>query len=214
MYKEIQSYTQKHRVHLVAVSKTKSVHEIRRIYDLGHRDFGENRVQELLEKYEHLPDDIRWHLIGHLQRNKVKYIAPFVYCIQSADSFKLLKEINKYASRNERRINVLLQIKIAREATKFGFPWKELIAGFDPAAYPQISFRGVMGIGTLISDENITVAEFRQLRSYFTVLKSSFFPADDAFREISMGMSSDYKLAIDEGSTMVRVGSLIFGPRN
>jgi len=203
-------------VNLVAVSKTKTAAEIMEVYQAGILDFGEKKVQVLLGKYEALPKDIRWHLIGHLQTNKVKYIVPFVYYIQSIDSLKLLKEINKEALKIERKINCLLQIHIAKEETKFGFSRQELVDCLESNEYKElknVNIAGVMGIATYTSDEYIIKREFSELKEYFIKLKEKYFSANPDFKELSMGMSSDYELAILSDSTMVRVGSLIFGER-
>lgn len=204
-------------VKLVAVSKTKTAGQILEVYKEGILDFGENKVQELLRKHSELPSDIRWHLIGHLQTNKVKFIVPFIQCIQSVDSLKLLKEINKEAAKINRQINCLLQIHIAKEDTKFGFSWDELVACIGDEEFKQlknISICGVMGMATYTEDENLIRLEFAQLKEYFGKLKEMYFSNQSQFNEISMGMSSDFELAIQMGSTMVRVGSLIFGERN
>jgi pyridoxal phosphate enzyme (YggS family) len=201
---------------LVAVSKTKPAEDIQAIYDLGHRHFGENKVQELIEKYEILPKDIKWHLIGHLQTNKVKYIAPFVHLIHAVDSLKLLVEINKQAAKNNRVISCLLQFHIATEESKFGLDFeeaKEILESKTFIEMQNISIEGVMGMATNTDNEEIIRDEFRNLEGYFNVLKSHFFKYNDKFKEISMGMSGDYHIAIEEGSTMVRVGSAIFGNR-
>lgn len=198
---------------LVAVSKTRSNEAILRLYEQGQAIFGENRVQELLQKYETLPKDIQWHLIGHLQTNKVKYIAPFVQTIHSVDSLKLLKEINKQAAKNERSIDCLLQMHIAKEDTKFGLNQEETIALLESAAYAEmknIRITGVMGMATFTNDETQVRSEFRHLKSIFDELKNTFFSKNADFKHISMGMSGDYKIAIEEGSTMVRIGSLLF----
>ncbi|HEX3007211.1 MAG TPA: YggS family pyridoxal phosphate-dependent enzyme [Bacteroidales bacterium] len=203
-------------VTLVAVSKTKPVTDIMEVYDEGVRDFGENKVQELVQKYEQLPKDIRWHLIGHLQTNKVKYVAPFVYCIQSVDSLKLLKEINKEALKNNRIINCLLQVHIAKEETKFGFSCEELTACLENDEFKSlknVSIGGLMGMATFTSDQSLIQNEFTELKSIFDKLKLEYFKSNTDFKNISMGMSSDYELAINCGSTIVRVGSLIFGER-
>lgn len=203
-------------VTLVAVSKTKPVEDILEAYNTGHYIFGENKVQELTEKYEQLPKDIEWHLIGHLQRNKVKYIAPFVSLIHSVDSFKLLKEINKQAKKNNRIIDVLLQFHIAEENTKFGFDLQEvqeMLESDDFAQLENVSIIGVMGMATNTKDEEKIRDEFRTLVNYFNVLQGRFFKFNPSFKEISMGMSSDYPIAVEEGSTMIRVGSSIFGKR-
>jgi pyridoxal phosphate enzyme (YggS family) len=203
-------------VKLIAVSKTKTVEEIKEAYDAGQRAFGENRVQELMEKYEHLPADIEWHLIGHLQTNKVKYIIPFVSMIQSVDSLKLLQEINKHAEKINRRIDCLLEIYIADEETKFGLGFDEaieLLRSEEYTSLKNIRIVGVMGIASNTANPGKVKEEFYELSTFFKGLKMSFFRKEDSFREISMGMSSDYKTAVEEGSTMVRIGSTIFGTR-
>ncbi|MCC3159574.1 YggS family pyridoxal phosphate-dependent enzyme [Hymenobacter sp. 15J16-1T3B] len=200
---------------LVAVSKTHPVELIQEAYDAGQRLFGENRVQELTAKQPALPADIEWHLIGHLQTNKVKYVAPFVHTIQSIDSLKLLLEIERQAARAGRVIQGLLQFHIAEEETKFGLSLAEAEALLQEAQ-PQLQhvrLAGVMGIATNTADEPQLRQEFRTLRGYFDHLKARYFAADAGFREISMGMSGDYRLAIEEGSTLIRVGSAIFGHR-
>jgi len=201
---------------LVAVSKTHSPEEIMALYRQGHRDFGENRVQEMLPKREALPKDIRWHLIGHLQTNKVKSIAPFVDMIQSVDSLKLLLEIEKQAQKADRVIPCLLQIHIAQEETKFGLDRKEVFALLEAPELTGLTYvdlRGLMGMATLTEDQDQIRAEFRGLRALLRELKTRFFPEKETFRELSMGMSGDYRIALEEGSTIVRVGSLLFGPR-
>jgi pyridoxal phosphate enzyme (YggS family) len=203
-------------VTLVAVSKTKPIENIQNLYDVGQRIFGENRVQELEEKHQALPKDIQWHLIGHLQRNKVKYIAPFVALIHSIDSERLLDEVNIQAKKNNRKIKVLLQFYIAQEETKFGFDVEEINELFtrsSPETFGSIEFCGVMGMASFSDDENQVRREFNNLKVIFDQLKSSYFSHSSSFSEISMGMSGDYKLAIEEGSTMVRVGSSLFGKR-
>ena len=201
---------------LVAVSKTKPNEAILELYEQGHRDFGENRVQEVIGKAESLPKDINWHYIGHLQTNKVKYIAPFVHLIHSVDSFKILKEINKQAARNERTIDCLLQFKIADEDTKYGFDLDtaiEMLAGSEFKDLKNIRIIGVMGMATFTDDMQQVRSEFKLLKSIFDQLKAQQFSDADDFKEVSMGMSGDYDIAIEEGSTMVRIGSLIFGAR-
>ncbi len=200
-------------VTLVAVSKTKSNEAILEAYQASHRIFGENKVQELTEKYESLPKDIEWHMIGHLQSNKVKYIAPFVSLIHGVDSFKLLKEINKRAAQNERIINCLLQIHIAEEDTKFGFDEKEVIELIKSEAFQHlknIKVVGLMGMATFTDDENQIRKEFKTLKNLF----DKFQISNHQFQILSIGMSGDYQIAIEEGSTMIRVGSSIFGERN
>lgn len=201
---------------IVAVSKTKPVEMIMQVYNAGHRDFGENKVQELTAKQKLLPEDIRWHLIGHLQTNKVKFIAPFIYMIQSVDSLKLLTEINKEAARCGRVINCLLEFRIATEESKFGLSFDDAVAILNSQAFADfrnVKICGVMGMATFTDDIRLVESEFRNLRSIFENLKDIYFRSDPGFREISMGMSGDYQLAITQGSTMVRIGSLIFGER-
>lgn len=204
-------------VKLVAVSKTKPNEDIIAAYETGHKIFGENKVQDLTKKAEELPRDIEWHFIGHLQTNKVKYIAPFVSLIHAVDSLKLLKEINKQAQKNKRVIDCLLQFHIAEEETKFGLNMAEAVEIIESSEFrsmKNISIAGVMGMATNTFDEIQITTEFSKLKSYFNELKRTFFSANNAFKEISMGMSGDYKLAIEEGSTLVRIGSSIFGVRN
>lgn len=197
-------------VTLVAVSKTKPNSAIMAAYESGQRDFGENKVQDLATKAEELPNDIHWHMIGHLQSNKVKYIAPFVHLIHAVDSFKLLKEINKRAQQNERVINCLLQIHIAQEQTKFGFSESEVKSILSEASqFEHVCVRGLMGMATYTSDIRVVRQEFASLKNLFDELKES----QPEFEILSMGMSGDYVTAIEEGSTMVRVGSAIFGSR-
>ena len=201
---------------LVAVSKTKPVADLLEAYQAGQRHFGENKVQEMTEKWEVLPKDIQWHLIGHLQTNKVKYIAPYVHLIHSVDSMKLLTEINKQGAKCQRVISVLLQFYIAKEETKFGLDFDEatqLLTSEEYKSFKNIQVVGVMGMASFTDDESIVRAEFSQLKDLFSKLKESFFLNEDSFKEISMGMSGDYQLAIEQGSTMVRVGSSIFGGR-
>jgi pyridoxal phosphate enzyme (YggS family) len=204
-------------VELVAVSKTKPISLIQEAYDHGQRIFGENRVQELAEKYEQLPKDIRWHAIGHLQTNKVKYIASFVSMIHAVDSMKLLKEINKEAKKNNRVIECLLQFHIAEEDSKFGLRFEEardLLESEEFIDLQNVSIVGLMGMATFTDDTEQVREEFRILENYFQIIKSHFFKFNHGFKHISMGMSGDYTIAIEEGSTMVRVGSAIFGSRN
>ncbi|MDP4867201.1 MAG: YggS family pyridoxal phosphate-dependent enzyme [Crocinitomicaceae bacterium] len=203
-------------VTLVAVSKTKPVVALMEVYDAGQRVFGENKVQEMCEKYDVMPKDIQWHLIGHLQTNKVKYLAPFVALIHSVDSFKLLQEINKQALKNNRVIDCLLQFHIAQEETKFGLSENEaseLITSNEFKLMKNVRIVGVMGMASFTEDNESVRNEFQSLKKIFTNLKNKFFSKEDCFKEISMGMSGDYLLAIEEGSTMVRVGSSIFGAR-
>jgi pyridoxal phosphate enzyme (YggS family) len=204
-------------VTLVAISKTQPIEKIQEAYNAGQRIFGENQVQELVDKYEALPKDIEWHLVGHLQTNKVKYIAPFVSLIHSVDSLKLLQEINKQAIKNSRIINCLLQVYIADEDTKFGLDYDELIELLRSEEFQElknICIVGLMGIATNTKNQIHINEEFYELATLFKGIKSSFFRNQDTFKEISMGMSSDYKIAIKQGSTMIRVGSIIFGARD
>ncbi|WP_256005395.1 YggS family pyridoxal phosphate-dependent enzyme [Pedobacter deserti] len=201
---------------LVAVSKYQQVEAIQEAYDAGQRAFGENIVQELVEKQPQLPDDIEWHLIGHLQTNKVKYIAAFVKLIHSVDSLKLLIEINKQAVKHDRVIDCLLQIYIADEETKFGLGFDEavdLLRSEEYANLKNIRIVGLMGIASNNASERQTRDEFQELKVLFDGIKVSFFRKEDSFRELSFGMSGDYKLAVEAGSTMVRIGSSIFGKR-
>jgi hypothetical protein len=201
---------------LVAVSKTKPVSDLMIAYNAGQRHFGENKVQEMCEKQAIMPTDICWHLIGHLQTNKVKYIAPFVHLIHSVDSLKLLLEINKQAHKNNRVISILLQFHIAQEETKFGLNRAEAIELLNTAEFKScenIRIAGVMGMASFVDDINQIRMEFISLKSHFDFLKETFFTKDSYFKEISMGMSGDYPLAIEQGSTIVRVGSSIFGGR-
>jgi len=203
-------------VKLIAVSKTKPVSDILEAYNAGQRCFGENRVQELLLKKDKLPLDIEWHLIGHLQSNKVKSIVPFIHMIQSVDSLKLLETINSEASKVDRKIDCLLQIHIAKEETKFGFGLEEITGFLDEVLFGELKFVrvcGVMGIATFTSDTLLVQKEFRMLKECFNSLKNRYFEGRPYFKEISMGMSSDYEIAIEEGSTIVRIGSHIFGER-
>jgi PLP dependent protein len=203
-------------VTLVAVSKTKTEAQIMDLYHAGHRVFGESKVQELLPKVAGLPDDIQWHMVGHMQSNKVKYIAPFIALIHSVDSLKLLKVINKEGRKNDRIIDCLLQFHIAEEETKYGLNLEEAIDLLQSDAYKSmqhIRIRGVMGMATFTDDTIQVKREFQQLRSFFEQLREKFFASESSFSEISMGMSDDYPIAIEAGSTMVRIGSAIFGSR-
>lgn len=200
---------------LIAVSKTKPVELLMQVYRSGQRDFGENKVQEMVDKYDQMPKDVRWHLIGHLQTNKVKYVAPFVHMIHSVDSEKLLRTIQKEAAKNERVIPCLLQVHIAEEETKFGLSDDEVrnIASEKViATLPNIRIIGLMGMATFTENEEQIKQEFRHLKSLFDEVKKMGLTGME-MKELSMGMSSDYQIAIQEGSTMVRVGSAIFGER-
>lgn len=204
-------------VSLVAVSKTKPIEDVKEAYDAGQRIFGENKVQELREKHPALPKDIEWHMIGHMQSNKVKYIAPFISLIHGIESFKLLKEINKQALKNNRIIKVLLQFHIASESTKFGLQIneaKEILISDEFKNLKNIEITGVMGMASFVNDKVQVKSEFSNLNTIFKQLKKSFFINQDSFKTISMGMSGDYPIAIEEGSSMIRVGSSIFGVRN
>ncbi|MCK5639058.1 MAG: YggS family pyridoxal phosphate-dependent enzyme [Flavobacteriaceae bacterium] len=200
-------------VKLVAVSKTKPISDIQEAYDAGQRDFGENRIQEMVNKYEVLPKDIEWHMIGHLQRNKVKYMAHFVSLIHGVDSFKTLKEINKQAKKHNRIINCLLQARIAKEETKFGLSFNEIeniIASEELRELKNIKIIGLMGMASFTDDTNQIKNEFNDLNTFFQKLKTQ----NAELKTLSIGMSGDYKIAIENGSNMIRVGSAIFGARN
>lgn len=202
---------------LVAVSKTHPIELILEAYNCGQRIFGESKAQDVNIKQQQLPKDIEWHFIGHLQTNKIKYIAPFASLIHSVDSLNLLAAINKEAIKCNRVIDCLLQIHIAQEETKFGFDFLELTQLLESAAYnslKNIRICGIMGMATLTDDEIQIRKEFKLLHSYFVEIKNTYFKNESSFKEISMGMSDDYKIAIEEGSTLVRVGSAIFGNRN
>ena len=208
-YQEINEELRLSKITLVAVSKTKPVEDILELYELGHRDFGENYVQELVEKAERLPKDIRWHFIGHLQSNKVKLITPFIYLIHGVDSLKLLKEIDKQSEKNKRVIDCLLQVHIAQEETKFGFDENELFA-LVTGQFANAKIKGLMGMASLTENTNKIRTEFKHLKTVYKKL-STLTPQ---LSILSMGMSADYKIAIEEGSNMVRIGSLLFGERN
>jgi pyridoxal phosphate enzyme (YggS family) len=208
-YAELKELLNKSGTTLVAVSKTKPVEDIRELYELGHRDFGENYVQELVDKQPQLPHDIRWHFIGHLQSNKVKYIAPFIHLVHGVDSASLLREINKQGLKNNRVIDCLLQVHVAQEETKFGLDEKELDELMAIPAYPHARIRGLMGMASFSSDTTLVRREFNTLKQLFT----KYTHAHPEFNILSMGMSGDYTIAIEEGSTMVRIGSLLFGNR-
>lgn len=200
-------------VTLVAVSKTKPIADLQEAYDAGQRVFGENKIQEMVGKYDELPKDIKWHMIGHLQRNKVKYMAHFVDLIHGVDSFKTLKEIDKQAKKHDRVISCLLQARIAKEETKFGLPFDEIRNILSSEEYKEltnISIKGLMGMATFTNNQQILNEEFSSLKNLFDELKEE----NKQFNALSMGMSGDYLLAIDKGSTMIRVGSSIFGARN
>lgn len=219
VWKALRAELDEKQVTLVAVSKTKPAGDIQELYNLGQRQFGENYVQELVDKQAQLPSDIEWHYIGHLQSNKVKYIAPFVHLIHAVDSFKLLQEINKQAAKSDRVIRVLLQMHIADEETKFGMDENELTtlleyykAQKDTMQHVQVC--GLMGMASFSDDKEKVRAEFARLYDVFKFLKDSYFLYEPYFNTCSMGMSGDYRIAIEEGSTMVRIGSMLFGERN
>ena len=204
-------------VTLVAVSKTKPISDLQDAYDAGQRVFGENKVQEMCAKWEQLPEEIKWHFIGHLQRNKVKYLAPFVDLIHGVESFRLLKEINKQAKKHNRVIDVLLQFFIANEETKFGLSFEEaqsILVDENLNELQNVRICGVMGMASFSNNQEQIREEFKTLKSIFDKLKFTFFDNETSFDIVSMGMSGDYKFAIEEGSTMIRVSSSIFGKRN
>jgi pyridoxal phosphate enzyme (YggS family) len=203
-------------IRLVAVSKTHPPEKIRALYQMGQRAFGENRVQELVRKAEVLPADVEWHFIGHLQSNKLKYIAPFVHTIHSVDRLGLLSDIQSEARKRGRRVRCLLQFHIAAEETKYGMTLPEavdMLERYPPDAFPDVAFGGVMGMATFTEDMEQVRAEFRALKSIFDSLKTRFYADDPTFCDVSMGMSSDWPIAAAEGSTMVRIGSMLFGER-
>jgi PLP dependent protein len=210
-YNALQAELNPQQVRLVAVSKTKPVADIQELYHLGQRDFGENYVQELVDKQAQLPTDIRWHFIGHLQSNKVKYIAPFVHLIHGVDSVGLLKEISKQAVKLGRTLHCLLQVHIAQEATKFGFDAAELQQVLQQS-YPQVSIDGLMGMASFSDDVQLVENEFKGLKALFDTIKAQH-PELTQFNTLSMGMSGDYQLAMAQGSNMVRIGSMLFGAR-
>lgn len=215
-YHELKAWLDQRKVNLVAVSKTQSIESILNLYQLGQRIFGENRVQELLEKQPQLPSDIQWHLIGHLQSNKVKQAVPIVAMIHSVDSIKLLSLLEKEAAKANRILPVLLQVKISPEATKYGFDEQTIIDELKSSQVTSLShiqYRGLMGMASFVDDETIIRQEFSTLKAIFEKLKAEVFNHATDFDQISMGMSGDYQIAVEEGSTMVRIGSLIFGER-
>lgn len=217
-YKHITQQLSNTHTTLIAVSKLKPVADIKALYDMGHRDFGENYVQELVEKAAQLPKDIRWHFIGHLQSNKVKYIAPFVHLIHGIDSFKLLNEVNKQAAKNNSTIHCLLQVFVATETTKFGMDEKEIFECMEQyEAQKQhlnhVQIDGIMGMASFTENEQQLTAEFEQMAALFEVIKRSYFIGQPNFQIKSMGMSNDYPIAIAAGATHVRIGSLLFGNR-
>ena len=217
-YRDIKARLDAEQVRLVAVSKFKEIADIAALYEAGQLDFGENYVQELVAKQAALPADIRWHFIGHLQRNKVKYIAPFVSLIHGVDRYDLLQEINKQAQKHKRIIGCLLQMHIATEDTKFGMDEKEAVELLDfytanKDDFKNVAIAGLMGMASFIDHEDQVRQEFRKLKSLFDIFKSSYFLGDDNFQSLSMGMTDDYPVAIEEGSNMVRIGRALFGAR-
>jgi pyridoxal phosphate enzyme, YggS family len=205
------------KVTLVAVSKTKPISDVQEAYDAGQRIFGENHALEMRDKFEALPKDIKWHFVGHLQTNKIKYIIPFVSLIHSVDSGKLLEAINAEAQKQNRVVDCLLQFHIAREETKFGLNLEEaeeLLSSEDFKKLENVRLCGVMGMATFTDDREEVRSEFKNLKNIFNILKEKHFSNNLCFKEISMGMSEDYAIAIEEGATLVRVGSKIFGARN
>lgn len=212
LLKELEPY----QAQLVAVSKTKPVEAIQVLYDEGQRSFGENRVQEILEKVDRLPKDIQWHMIGHLQSNKIKYIAPFIHLIQSADSPKLIRAIDKEGAKINRVLPVLIQLHVAQEETKFGFSEDELQAFFrdtPPSHFPHVEFQGVMAMASFTEDTDQIRKEFGYVKDVFDRIKKVYFDGQSTFKVCSMGMSGDYRIALEEGSNMIRVGTLLFGLR-
>lgn len=217
IFKEITSIASESNASLIAVSKRKPVEDIAELIDLGHLDFGENYVQELVKKHKELPNTIRWHFIGHLQRNKVKEIISFVHMIHSVDSLRLLKEIDNRAAKEGRIVDVLLQVHVAQEESKFGFNPQDLLSLFENKSFEGFEFVricGIMGMCTYTSDKQVLQGEFEQLKSVFNEVKNNPEYNNNAWKELSMGMSGDYSLALAHGSTMIRVGSLIFGARD
>jgi pyridoxal phosphate enzyme (YggS family) len=215
--KELKATLAEEGVELVAISKQKPVAMIREAYEAGHRKFGENRAQELLPKKEELPDDIEWHMVGHLQRNKVKKIAPFIDVIQSLDSLRLAREVNKRANNESRVIDCYLQVHIAQEESKYGFSYEEvesLLEEGELQGFDHIRICGLMGMATFTDDTEQVRQEFKELKQFFDKLKKNYFSNQTHFKQLSMGMTSDWQVAVEEGSTMVRIGRLIFGERN
>jgi pyridoxal phosphate enzyme (YggS family) len=216
-YHSLMNFTASSNVLLVAVSKTKPNEDISELYHLGHRDFGENYVQELLKKQAELPQDIRWHFIGHLQTNKVKQIAPFVHLIHGVDSIKLLQEIDKVGAKLQKKISCLLQVHIATEETKFGFDKAEVLDTaklyFKEGKYPHVQLCGLMGMASFTADEKQVQHEFQLLNSIFNEIKKDKSGDDKNFNILSMGMSNDYKIAVESGSNLIRIGSMLFGSR-
>lgn len=217
-YQQLKLQCSHHNATLIAVSKTKPAASITELYDIGHRDFGENYVQEMVEKQNLLPNDIQWHFLGHLQRNKVKQIAPFVHLIHSVDSLPLLEEIQKQANKNNRTINVLLQLNVTTEETKFGMDENELlylleVVSSRSSQFQNIQICGIMGIASNTDNKQLIRKNFQQIFTAFQHTKNVYFIGKSYYNICSMGMSSDYQIALEEGSTMLRIGSLLFGSR-
>jgi len=215
-YQELLEYCNQNETALVAVSKTKPIEAIQKLYDQGQRIFGENRVQELTQKHEQLQKDIEWHMIGHLQTNKVKFIAPFISMVHSCDRLSLIRKVNKEARKSQRVIDVLLQVKIAQEESKHGWSIAELteaLGNGEIQEYENVNVRGVMGMATFTDNEDQVRSEFKKLKKSFDSFQSNIYSQKIDFDTISIGMSGDYKIAIQEGSNMVRIGSLLFGAR-
>ena len=216
-YHDLLKLTSSYNATLVAVSKTKPNEDISEFYEIGQRDFGENYVQELLKKQVELPGDIRWHFIGHLQSNKVKQIAPFVHLIHGVDSLKLLEEIDKVAAKLQKKVACLLQVHIAKEETKFGFDESEVknvaLSYFMEAKYSNVKLLGLMGMASFTSNKEEVIAEFQFLKSIFDDIKNMQGADTSDFNTLSMGMSGDYVIALEKGSTMIRIGSMLFGER-
>jgi len=212
-YIHLSEICRKYEATLVAVSKTRTIEQMDLLYRMGQRVFAENRVQEIIAKAPNMPGDIKWHLIGHLQTNKVKAILPYVSCIQSLDRISLWEKIQEEAAKKAQQVSCLLQLKIASEDTKFGWSYPELTSALQSGAhksFPNVVLEGVMGMASLTDDDAQIRAEMKQLKFYFDQLKLSFFSANPEFRTISMGMSGDYTIALEEGSNMIRIGSLLF----
>jgi pyridoxal phosphate enzyme (YggS family) len=202
-----------HHAKLVAVSKTRTIDETMTLYEMGQRIFAENRAQEIIAKAPEMPEDIEWHLIGHLQTNKVRMIMPYVRCIQSLDSLRLFKTIDQEALKAGKKMRCLLQIKVAQEESKFGWAYDELLAFLQTGehhTYTHVMLEGIMGMTTLTDDQTIIRKELKTLKKMFDQIKADYFSEEDSFNTLSMGMSGDYAMALEEGSTMIRVGSLLF----
>lgn len=212
-YYTLQKICESYSARLLAVTKTRTEKEILDLYNMGQTAFGENRAHELVVKASLLPTELEWHMIGHLQTNKVKALLPYVNCIQSIDSLRLLEKINEECNEHHQHVNGLLQIKIAKEETKYGWDYNELIQSLDENIIQKntcVKISGVMGMASLSEDENQVRKEFKTLRQYFEKIKSTYYSDDTSFKTLSMGMSGDYRIALEEGSNMIRIGSLLF----